>query len=324
VNKEKGTKEDQLLYKTIDRLEKRDKGRFWFSVLIFSSIVLAITTVLSLGYSLNQKRETERQELQTAKLRAELEKLRAEKELKEMAEEVVSVIARQGETEFAPLSSNKQSILESRLSQIAVRADNILSEKNAGNSFKDTLFVWSHVGLNIRDQPDEEESEVFWGFPFGTPLHVLQDAKPQSDTFPLSVLGGRFDLEGAYVVLERDTIRGYGYSGLLSPLPAFISAKDLQAYYNLASRNPALIDQFGLELETKSGRDITLKTKNLSLQEVFLLVRNVYGFDHLLRTKEKVTNVSQSDNEWSLIIGEYTVRIFKTSTGVNASVVSAR
>lgn len=318
----KGTKEDQLLYKTIDRLEQRDKGRFWFTVLIISSVVLAITTLLMLGYSLNQKRESERLKLENARLKAEREKVAAEEDLRELAQEVVSVIAKQEETEYVRPNPNKEPDLERKLSQIALRADNILSTKNAGKTFKDTLFVWSHVGLNIRDQPEMEDSEITWGFPLGTPLHILQNGKTQSDSFEINALAGKFELSGAFVVVERDSIRGYGFTGLLSPLPAFISAKSIRQYHDLASRNPALVEKYGLAVTSNGPQEVTLKTKNLSVQEVFLLMRNLYGFDSRLRAGQRATRVSQSRDKWAITIGDLAVSVDRTPTGVNATVVN--
>lgn len=319
----KDSNEDQLLYKTIDKLEKRDKKRFWFTALVISSIVLAITTVLSLGYTLNQQRQSEAQQLKTAKLEAELAKLRAEKELEEMAVEVVEAIANREATVFEDPSPIQKLALQTSLERVAKRADVIISKTRQGRSFTDTLFVWSHTGLNIRSEPKNGKN-VIWGFPFGTPVQNLSGDRFESKpiTIPTDFGGRKFLLSGAYLKVEHDTISGYGFSGLLSPLPVFISAKSIEEYVKLASSNAFLMKQYGLQVKSSSRKDVTLLTRNLSIQQVFLLIRNLYGIDQKVKDGARVTNPRQSEDKWTVTVGNQTIMVGKARDGVMARVVT--
>lgn len=319
----KDSNEDKLLYKTIDKLEKRDKSRFWFNVLIISSIVLAITTVLSLGYTLNQQRELEAQKLRTEKLEAELQKQEAEQELEKMAVEVVEALANREATVFEDPSPIQQIALEQSLERVAKRADVIISKTRQGRSFKDTLFVWSHTGLNIRSAPVNGVN-VIWGFPFGTPVENLSGGRFESKqiSIPTDFGGRNFSLTGGYLKVEHDTVSGYGYSGLLSPLPVFISAKSIEEYVKLASTNSFLMNEYGLKVRARGKKEVTLLTKNLTIQEVFLLVRNLYSIDQKVKGGKRVSNLAQSDDKWSVTVGDLSVTVEKVREGVVARVVT--
>lgn len=320
----KDSNEDKLLYKTIDKLEKRDKGRFWFTVLIISSVVLAITTLLSLGYNLNQQRERDAQQLKTERLEAELDKLKAEKELETMAIEVFEVVANQEATDFEENPSpDQKKALKRSLERVAKRADGIISKTRQGRSFKDTLFVWSHVGLIIREEA-KADADITWGFPFGTPVQNISGEELESEVFEIPTFFGKskFTLSGGYLEVERDTIEGFGYSGLLSPLPVFISAKSIEEYVSFASSNVFLLERYGLTMQKEPGpKDVTiLETQNLSMQQVFLLARNLYEIDQKVKDGAKATKLVQLDNRWSVTVGDVSITVEKVDGGVNARV----
>jgi uncharacterized protein YoxC len=312
--------EDELLYKTIDSLEKRAKKSFVQNVLIVSVIILALALIAVFVLLLSAKKDLKEKELleEQDKLVQQKVQLQADKaeteDLLVKTSDVLSSIDTNLISE--EVTSEVKAELLQNVAAIKRKVDTITSSRHL--SYTDIIFVWSNSGLNVRDGPILEDGKVLWGFPMGTNLTKLpQEVTHESS---LRIMEGKITLSGFMQHIKRDSIKGYVFTGLTSPLPVFRSAENLTQYWSLLESNTVFVERYALEIEKFENENrISISGKNLSINDLFLLIRNVYKLDKYLE-KGLEFSAKQTDTSWKIRAGNLLIDINKEGSRVKALV----
>lgn len=308
------TDEDELLYKTIDSLEKRANKSFVQNVLIVSVIILALALIAVFVLLLNSEKENlilEQELLVRQKDTLQTKKVETENLLIKTSE-VLSSIDTNLISDDVP--TEVKSELLKNAAAINRKVDTITSSRHL--SYKDIIFVWSNSGLNVRDGPILEEAKVVWGFPLGTNLKKIPQEVTHQSSF--GILDGKITLSGIMQHVKRDSIEGYVFTGLTSPLPVFRSAENLTQYWSLLKSNTVFVERYALEIENIVG-GISISGENLSINDFFLLIRNVYKLDKYLG-KGLEFSAEQTDTSWKIRAGNLRINIDREGARVKALV----
>ncbi|WP_020570389.1 hypothetical protein [Neolewinella persica] len=316
MNDNKGD-EDELLYKTINSLERRGKKQFVQNVLIISIIILALALVLVFVFMFKKQQTLEQELLIEKNKQIQKDQAKTEKLLEETSDVLSNIII--DTSMISPeISAEAKVDLLQRVQAIERKVDTITSSRKL--SYKDTIFVWSATGLNVRDGANLRTASPISYLSLGTIVKKV----PQIDTFYSSfgILNDNIELEGYMTRIERDTIDGYVFSGLTSPLPVYRSAKNLTQYWDLLKGNAAFVKQYDLKFE-RIGQVISISGKNLSINDLFLLLRVIYDLDGYIK-RSRPFSAEQYDSNW-LIQADNTLKIEIKKEGprVFASISSA-
>ncbi|MEM6396940.1 MAG: hypothetical protein AAF741_11390 [Bacteroidota bacterium] len=294
---EKELDDDSLLYKTIQSIGKNEKRIFRLNLIVVGIVLAMLAAVLFLVGKYAKEKYDERQALEQAKELAVQQKQERDKIIKSKAvREIIAIV-----DTVDNFSEAQRDTLNKNLAFLRANLDSLLVHETT--DLEDTIFVWTPPGLVIRNQPIVADSTKIGGYPYGSALRL----ESSTDSYPYSLqLFNTFKVDGHYVKVKGDSLSGYAFDGLTSPLPFFFSATSLDGYMKLLSQYEELIDRLGIEY-TKERESATLSSKTLVKKDFCLLMRRLYEFDK--KKKNNTASFSKDNGDWLIYLDDKKIEI---------------